>query len=125
MAFFQFGRSKPTQNLRRDLLQRRSPGWRQYLFHLDLGGLGRPQLSAGIIRLPRPATALLVAEVAEIAIAAAQALASQTNLFPPQEAAAGAAEIWTRLHVAGGNIGLGRILGGITLVAVDERLRNT
>jgi hypothetical protein len=68
---------------------------------------------------------LLVAEVAEIAITAAQALASQANLFPPQEATAGAAEVWTLLHVGGGNVGLGRLLGGTTLVAVDERLRNT
>jgi hypothetical protein len=81
-----------------------------------------------IMRFPCPALCLQLAQSAKITVAAAETLAPQSNLLPPQESTTRAAEIRGLLHLKAGTLdlalGLG-LLGRWGLVAVHERLRNS
>jgi hypothetical protein len=115
-----------TENLWGQLLQRRSS--RGGLQDLHLLSLGWEKLLLGgfIVRFPSPALRVRSSQSTKITITAAQTLPAQSNLLPPQESTAWAAEI-RGLHPRAFSFGLFGLLGRWhrILVRVDKRLRNS
>lgn len=113
-----------TKNLRGHFLQHRCsrlwPGvWLLFLHLRCLAG----RSSDGWSLFPGPAASSHIPKAAEVAVASAETLSTQTNLFPAQEPSTGAAELRGMLHVVVFLLGL--LFGRMFNVCVHEGLRNS